>query len=71
LKCHFLHAEHYVVLTVLVFHVKIKKSYVIWWPAVLVLEYLLAYSKINRFNIISSIHNSNMEYHLQGGAKYH
>jgi hypothetical protein len=48
--------------------------------AVLVLEYFLAYSKINRFNIISSIHNSksgksklNMEYQgfLQGWAGHH
>jgi hypothetical protein len=38
--------------------------------AVLVLEYFLAYSKINHFNIIS-IHNSNMEYQsFQGGAEH-
>jgi hypothetical protein len=42
-------------------------------PLYWVLEYFLAYLKINRFNIISSIHNSNMEYQsfLQGGAGYH
>ena len=48
-----------------------KKCYVISRPAVLVLEYFLAYSKINHFNITSSIHNSNMEYRsFQGGAEH-
>jgi hypothetical protein len=64
------------VLTVLVFRAKIKKSATLyggppyWFGAY---KYFLAYPKINRFNITSSIHNSNMEYQsfLQGGAGHH
>ena len=53
LTCHFLHSEHYIY--------SLNLPHSTYWSL-----NTFAYSESNRFNIISSIHNSNMEY-LQGG----